>query len=544
MKIALAFPAHRRHLVDHSVGLLPLGLLSMAACLRREGHDVTVAHLGQYRRKDAVALLLDAGADMVALSCFTFQRRETLALAGDLRKAAGPGKPFIVLGGPHAAPLAREILERTPSVDAVASCEGERTIVELAARLQRGEGPDGIPGLVTRSGEGPSVTLLESLDDLPPTSEMTFPILGVSIPYQLRHLTASRGCAAACVFCRAPGAWGRRVRRRSVASFLEEVAEIRRQRDLVFLSFRDDTFTADRGWVQELCQGLIERGSDIHWDCQTRVSELDAQTADLMRRAGCVQVQIGLESGSDKMLRFLHKPFTLEQARRAVEACRAAGLLVSMYLIYGIPGEKDEDIRKTEEFVRECRPSSLSVAHLCMYPGTALAAGVEAERWFREESDDLHVRLDAEALRHGERLRALESAVREQEPYSLAELGAVCKRLRAPAPAVALAEMHERTGHARAAERNWRELLRQWPGYLWGEMGLGELLLESGRAQEAERHLRKAVALAPRWPHALDRLGWCLAGQGREGEGEALLQEAVRLDPTTPPSPPPQSSRP
>jgi len=541
MKIALAFAAHRRHLVDHSVGLLPLGLLSMAACLRREGHEVSVAHLGQYRRKDAVALLREMGTDLVGLSCFTFHRHETLELARDLRKASGAR---IVLGGPHAAPLAPQILEHSAAVDAVACGEGERTMVELAARLQRGEPLAGTPGLVAREGghivEGPAVPLLEDLDELPTSSEMTFPILGLSVPYQLRHLTASRGCAAACIFCRAPNAWGRRVRRRTVASFLAEVATLRRERGLVFLSFRDDTFTADRAWVQELCRGLIEQGSDVHWDCQTRVSELDAETADLMRRAGCVQVQVGLESGSPRMLRTLRKPFSLEQAHRAVQACRAAGLLVSMYLIYGVPGEEEEDIRQTEQFVRECRPASLSVAHLCKYPGTALAADVEAERWFREPGDDLHVRLDAPALRHGERLRSLEASLRGRECYTVTELEAVAKRLRAPSCATALAELHERAGRLDAAEARWRELLQEWPGYLWGEMGLGELLLERGKASEAEPHLRSARHQAPRWPHAVDRLGWCLVAQGRSGEGQALIQEAMALDPGTPPPAPPQ----
>ena len=123
----------------------------------------------------------------------------------------------------------------------------------------------GTPGLVAREGghivEGPAVPLLEDLDELPTSSEMTFPILGLSVPYQLRHLTASRGCAAACIFCRAPNAWGRRVRRRTVASFLAEVATLRRERGLVFLSFRDDTFTADpRGGCRSCAGGSSSRG--------------------------------------------------------------------------------------------------------------------------------------------------------------------------------------------------------------------------------------------------------------------------------------------
>lgn len=539
MKVVLAFPAKKRHLADHSTGLLPLGFLSMASRLQRAGHDVTAIHLGRYRSKDAVSLLLDSRPDVVGLSCFTFQRHETLELAASIRKASAA--PFIVVGGPHAAPLGREILQRVPAVDAVATGEGERTIVDLVERLRKGEDPRGTPGLATRGDDGPPASLLENLDVL--STEITFPVLGVSVPYQMRHLMASRGCSANCTFCRAPAAWGRHVRRRSVASLLAQVADLRKRHDAAYLSFRDDTFTADREWVREFCRGLIERDSDVLWDCQTRATAIDAETADLMRLAGCVQVQIGLESGSDRVLRALRKPFTVSRARQAVDACRAAGLCASLYLIYGVPGETEDDIEETEAFVRQSRPSSLSVARLSCYPGTALAANVPADAWFREKGGDLHAWDDPAALRHGERFRALGEEVRAGEPFTVEELREASQRLKGRAPALALATLLERTGRPAEAEKAWSDLLAEWPGYVWAELGLGECLLERGRPGDAEPHLRRAAELAPRWSYPLDRLGWALSLQGREREGQALVTRALELDPCMPPPPPPQGCR-
>lgn len=545
MKIVLAFPLEKRHMADHSTGLLPLGLVSMASCLRLQGHEVTLVHLGPYRRRDALEIVMDADPDLVGLSCFTFQRFETLRIAADIRAAARGRRPLIVLGGPHAAPLALEILKKAPAVDAVATGEGERTIVELLRRLGDGESLAGTAGLATRHDggldEGAPVPFLENLDDLPMAAGVDFPILGVSVPYQLRHIMASRGCSAGCIFCCAPGAWGRHVRRRSVESVVAEMGELRKRRGCCFLSLRDDTFSADRDWVRRFCAALIDSGSDVLWDCQTRVTAIDAGTADLMRLAGCVQVQLGVESGSDRILKTLRKPFTVEQAREAVSVCRGAGLDLSLYLICGIPGEQEEDIRKTGELVRQSRPSSLSIARLCLYPGAPIASDVPPSTWFQEEADDLYAWHNKAALGHLKLLRESDRTIRESEPYTAAELRTVSERLKGPATALALAMHLDRMGRFAEAEKACRDLLDGWPRYIWGELELGELLLEQGRAGEAESHLRQVVKMAPRWSYPLDRLGWCLRRLGREREGQTLFTESLRLDPATPPPPPPEA---
>jgi len=543
MKIVLAFPAEKRHLADHSTGLLPLGLLSMASGLSLQGHEVTVAHLGPYRRRDAIRIIMDGEPDMVGLSCFTFQRSETFRIAAAVREAGGGKRPFIVLGGPHAAPLADELLKRVPAVDAVATGEGERTVADLAERLQRGVSPAGIAGLVVRQGEGITdggpVPLVDNLDDLPTVTKSSFPILGVSIPYQMRHIMASRGCSARCVFCCAPDIWGRRVRRRSVESLMAEIAELRRLYGCVFLSFRDDTFTADSDWIREFCRRLIDSGGDVLWDCQTRVTAIDGQTADLMRLAGCVQVQMGVESGSDRILQFIRKPFNAGQALEAVSVCRDAGLLVSLYLICGVPGEEEDDIRLTEELVRQARPSSVSIARLCLYPGAPIAAHVPPDRWFLEEADDLYASDEPASLRHLQRLQALERAVSGTKPFTASELKAVAGRLTGPATALAVIMDLDDRGRLEEAEKACNDLLEAWPGYPWGELELGELLLEQGRAGEAESHLRQVMTRVSRWPYPVDRLGWCLRLLGREREGDSLIVEALQLDPGTPSPPPP-----
>lgn len=538
MKITLAFPARRKDLADHSNSLLPLGYLTMAWQLKKRGHDVKLVHLARFRRKDAIAMIAADNPHVVGLSCFTFQRHETLEVAAQVR-AALP-KTFLALGGPHAGPLAEAYLQRAPYIDAVATGEAERTIVDLVETLEaKGDLAD-VAGLTTRAGVGRPAVWVDELDDLALPATPPFPIVGVSIPYQVRHLMASRGCGARCTFCHAPVAWGRKVRRRSVASLLRELKALRDETGLAFVSFRDDTFTSDRPWVHEVCRAMIDQRLDMQWDCQTRATALDGETLDMMRQAGCVQVQIGLETASDRLLRILRKPLTVALAQQAVDACRAAGMSTSLYLMYGIPEETDDDIAATERFVRACRPNSVSLARLSHFPGTAISAAVPPDQWFSNPDDHLYATDAKWVERHAARYRALEADLARSSPYSLQDLRQVAERLKAPSPWLSLASLLEQHGKTQDAEQCYRDVIARWPGHVWAELALGELLLATGRAPEAEAHLRKAHEAVPRWPYPLDRLGWAMRLQNRERQGDDAIARAVALDPYTPPPDPPR----
>ena len=112
-----AFTCPKRLKDDPAASLLPLGLLSMAAHLKRAGHQAVAVHLGRMSRRDAIEVLVDGDPSVVGFTCFTFQRARTLEMARLLRERCGPERPRILLGGPHAGPLAREILERCPWID-------------------------------------------------------------------------------------------------------------------------------------------------------------------------------------------------------------------------------------------------------------------------------------------------------------------------------------------------------------------------------------------------------------------------------------------
>jgi len=545
LKFTFAFPCPRKYREDPGYSLLPIGLLTMAAALERKGHEARVIHLGRFGRNDSRDLLCEGDPDVVGLSCFTFQRRETLELARSLRERRPGPRPLILVGGPHATFLAREILERCPWVDAVAAGEAEETVLELAERLQTGRAAAGIPGLFVRTGQGrvevpPPRRPPGDLDRFPSPAEADIEILGVEKRFQLRHLLTGRGCAYRCTFCAAPALRAGSPGTHSVDRVLREMISLRDRWGLLYFSFRNDTFTADPQWTREFCRRVIEERLDILWDCQSSVSALDPETLVWMRRAGCLQIQLGIESGSEEILRALGKPFALRKVREAVEACRRVGLLVSFYAVTGVPGERLRHVEATEKLVRALRPSSLVVSRLAAYPGTALARDIRPAVWFEREEESLFLREDPEALSWEARLRKLAEEVAGREPYTREELRKAASLLEGAPPALlALGRLEEISGRHDRARELYERILSRFPGHPWAELALGELFLDRGDPRRALPRFEHLAADLPRWPYALDRLGWTLKRCGRRREGEELIGRARALEPLAPPPPPP-----
>ncbi len=510
MRCAFIFPASARGSRDLSCALLPLGLPCLAAALEASGHRTLLIHAGGLGAHESLRALRRFRPDLVGLSCFTFQRHETAAWVRRIRSALGRPGPFLVLGGPHASALPRDILRRWPGVDAVAEGEAETTILELARSLGAGMAPADIPGLWVRQrgqiAPPPPGRPLADLDRLPSTLKPKLDMRGVDRRLQERHRVTGRGCHAGCRFCCAPALWRHAVRRHSVNRIMAEIRALRR-RGHAWLSFRDDSFVSDPGWTAELCRRLIDETPDLLWDCQADLCRLDAELVALMRRAGCVQIQLGVESADDRVLQALGKPHRLAHIRRAVEACRRAGMGMSFYLLSGCPREDDSARRATLELVRSSRPASLSISRLSLYPGTPLSRHVPPARWFSERRVSFFFREDAAARRYHRSLLALDRACRSREPYTLAELREAAQRLDgAPAAQLMLAQAALRQGEFLQAEMACRRLLREHPRSAWARFCLGEIFLEQRRFAEAAAELERALRLRPGWREAEELL--------------------------------------
>lgn len=178
-----------------------------------------------------------------------------------------------------------------------------------------------------------------------------------------RHFTTiltDFGCPFKCSFC-IMGTLGFRFR--SVENVLAELSYIHSLgiRELLFL---DQSFGAVKERNQELCRQMINRGLNFGWVCFSRADLIDATTLNLMKKAGCHTIILGVESGSEEILAKYRKGYTKEQVKEAFKLCRQYGIETVGTFIIGLPEETETTARETLKFIRdlECDFASFNVA--------------------------------------------------------------------------------------------------------------------------------------------------------------------------------------
>jgi radical SAM superfamily enzyme YgiQ (UPF0313 family) len=478
---------------------IPYGLLSLAANASRAGHLVKVLNLSNRTWSDVEQIIGKLDADVFGMSCWTANRRG-VELVAKLVKRVHPGS-YVVIGGPHATPLANPILERWPAVDCVAVGEGEATFLELLDRLQSGRSMSGLAGAVVRhNGEiqrGPKRPAVNRLDEL----------ANVQDYFPTHILMTSRGCPWNCTFCGAETSWGRGFRSLSVPRVLDCIeAALARVKPRILL-IKDDTFTANKRRVLEICNGILERKLRFSWSCDTRVDVLDDELLRAMRLAGCERLSLGVESGSPEILRLINKRITAEQIIASADSARRYGIRTRFYMMLGNRGETEATFRESLRFLDQARPSSYIFSCLSIYPGTddyedaAKAGRIDPEAYFTGKFQELKIPFDAtesdarvmNGWFHANR------GVRKQHTPDIAELRSVLANL----------------GEHHAAH-----------------LDLAEALVEAGNFDDAELHLQRAEQLDSPTPGLILNARACIAAQQRDYVRlKNLLIEAAQRDP-------------
>jgi radical SAM superfamily enzyme YgiQ (UPF0313 family) len=196
-------------------------------------------------------------------------------------------------------------------------------------------------------------------------------------------LSLSRGCPHSCIYCLAPLYYGKRERRRSAASVLEEIRVCVRDHGIRHFIFWGEMVSFRREALVELCELLIREGVTVVWMGAARADQLDDELLALMRRAGCFMLTLGLESASQAILDSSHKSLRVEDGIRAARAIRRAGIKVMGHFVVGLPGETEQTARATRVFARRhCDYAQFYCA--VPYPGTELAAMARREGWLRQ----------------------------------------------------------------------------------------------------------------------------------------------------------------
>jgi radical SAM superfamily enzyme YgiQ (UPF0313 family) len=184
-----------------------------------------------------------------------------------------------------------------------------------------------------------------------------------------------RGCAAHCVYCADPVAKGRSVRLRPPAAVADELACLA-ARGLVHLHTCDAEFNRPLAHALAVCEEIVRRGlgERLRWYAYCAPTPFPEELAVALRRAGCVGIDFGADSGDAEMLRRLGRDFEPVDIQRAVEQCHRQGLVCMTDMLLGGPGETEPSVRRTLDFIGAVSPDRIGLSvGVRVYPGTPLA---------------------------------------------------------------------------------------------------------------------------------------------------------------------------
>lgn len=405
-------------------GSEPMGLLQLGAVLRAAGHEVRLADLASR------GWLLEAVAfrpGLVGLGACTGEHQAMIGAARRLRAAAAEAGSafFAVLGGPHAT-FFPEVVE-APGLDGICRGEGEGAILELAAALEAGRSPAGIPNLWVKTAEGvvraglrPRVA---DLDALPwPDRELRYAADPASRAYPVKSFLVSRGCPFSCTYCfnaahhALYGGQGPRVRTRSVGSVIAEIRAVRAASPLTLVQFRESLFPWQEAWLEEWAE-RYPREVGLPFYAHVRADLLTPRRVALLARSGCVSVNLGIECGDEAYRReWLGRPMSNATLIEGCRLLKAHGIRILADNMLALPGAGPEVDRATLALNRACGVDYALAMLFQPYPGTALGERARALGLWDGHPDDLeesyYVRSplrfpDPRARRRAERLQRL-----------------------------------------------------------------------------------------------------------------------------------------
>ncbi|MCP3898574.1 MAG: radical SAM protein, partial [Desulfobacteraceae bacterium] len=345
---------------------VPTGLYYIGALLKKHDFDVEVVNLASQEQPLIYlkGMLKKEKPAMIGFSVLNANRFAAFESAKEAKKLDPNVK--IIFGGPCATFLSAHLFESLPELDYIVEGEGELTFLELAQNIKSGRvgTPENINGLLYRKAnqvvKNEARELINDLDILPNPAQF----------FEFQHLSLSRGCPGNCNFCGSPKFWGKgNVRYHSAKWFVDQI-EILYKKGITHFYISDDTFTMDKKRVIEVCKKIISRKINISFAAISRVDFINEDVLFFLRKAGCIQISFGVESGALKIRGNLGKPVTMDRIIKTFKMTSSYGILSRAYFIYGSPDENMETIKESCDLITRIQPLSAIFYMLVIFPGT------------------------------------------------------------------------------------------------------------------------------------------------------------------------------
>lgn len=356
-----------------------VGIAALSGYLTAHGHQVGILDLFHCQRR-AERMFFESPWDLVGVSATSFDFRIGLEAAAEVKK--GSGAP-VVFGGAHAS-VARDELLRERAIDYAIYGEGEIPLLSLADALKAECAPDAaklreIKGLIFRDGPevivNPAQPRMAELDSLPPPAYHLFPM----DHYSEHHLSTSRGCPFACVYCASGAVLGKKWVGRSAESLVGEIEFLIRNFGKKTIVFVDDTFNLDVERVKRFCRLVIERRLDVAWLLMAgmRADRTDSEMLRLMKESGCMDIGVGIESANPEVLKNIAKGESIDDITRGIRLIKQAGFRTAGSFMIGNPGDTLETVKESLQYAVSQGIDDVMIYHAMPFPRTRLWEFVE-----------------------------------------------------------------------------------------------------------------------------------------------------------------------
>lgn len=389
MRIALVKVQDMNKTLAMSSVQYPVNLGYLAAVCLAAGHQVQMWDycVEPFSEEYVGVRIREFRPDIIGLSCVTpaiYFGHQIASIAKQINRDI-----FIIVGGPHVSAIPVETLLEFPGFDMGIIGEAEETLPEVIAAVEKKRFPSVVPGTVYRQDE--KIKLAPARAKMPDVNAVPFPnrdMVSFNL-YKDKHATrgfsrrvwniaemdSSRGCVFACSFCSVEMNHGKGVRFRQPENIFREIEICRRKYDTNFIVFNDSTFTLDKKRVKEITKYLPQAGIK-GYTVNSHVNTVDYEMLAQMAETGCKRISFGVESGSEKVLKAIHKQSSREKIIAAFKNARRAKIpVVEGTMILGAdPEESEDDFKQTESLIKVIRPDILVLTIITPFPGTEVYA--------------------------------------------------------------------------------------------------------------------------------------------------------------------------
>jgi len=361
----------------------PLDLAYIASLLLKENHEVKIldANVLKYDVDAMVSEIKKFSPDILILTSSPVDRWECPnshidSVFGVINRA---NIHPTILTGSHGSLTPEWVFEEC-DVDYIVRGEPETTTLNLIRAMQRNKPIKDIKGISYKSNGGivnnEEAPRIENLDDLPfPAYELLpmdkYRYSSPDLPQPFSIVLTSRGCPFGCIFCLKVMSKGKYVTR-IPKNVVNEIDYLIRNFKIKSIFFQDWEFAVDKERVEKICDLILNKNLKFFWGCNARANDLSYKLAEKMKEAGCVRVNIGFESGSQKILDNANKGIGIKDLESAIKICRNVGINIGMYALLGLPGEDKKAIKETVNFLTRNNIESMTPNSVIPYFGTPL----------------------------------------------------------------------------------------------------------------------------------------------------------------------------